>query len=441
MIDLTPLPCDPAAEQAVLGRMMLYGEDLADGCRLNPDVFSIPANRTLFLAICDLHAEGKHPDLVVLPDYLQQHGLMEAVGGLLHVIEVEGTGAGMAGFEAHRDILLRMAAVRSVLTACAHIENKARSWTEDGPALFAEALAVLGREAEGVEHPAFRSAAEIVNAEYDAIEEEDAKGLASPGITTGIVGLDKLLAGLQNGDLIVVGGRPSQGKTCLALQFVDYATSQGHPVGFISYEMKAGALMRRLLATHSGIDASLLRLGKVGESEWTQLQAAGTELYERKLYFCDKGNLQVRDLRGICRDAKRRFGIEMVVVDYLELVRSDRAESERLRITGLIQGFKDLAMELNLPVVVLSQLSRMVEQRADKRPELSDLKESGAIEAAADVVVFLYHPKGKPNICELIIAKQRNGPVGTVETYWRREAQRFENLADERKGRYEPASD
>lgn len=417
------------AEQGVLGCCMFDGTPRA--VEISRDLlveedFYLGQNRYVFTAICRLNDRDEPTDLIPVADELLRMGAYDAAGGRAYLAAcVEAVPYG--GRAEHYCRMVKEAALRRrLIDAGGAIIGEA--YDHDGPA--ADVLAFAEGKVCGLHDPrrerGFTRAARIASDEYQRITDAHAAGKQFTGVETGIRALDVLTGGLQPADLILIGGRPSMGKTAVGLRLGVTAAKGGVPVGIFSLEMSKAALMLRVLSAETLIDTSRLRNGQLFDREWSALQNAVAASDEWPLYIDDGAELTLPAARSRARRLKMEHGLGLIVVDYVQLMAQDGASKLELRheIGRLAKGFKDLGRELSVPVIMLSQVSRDCERRDDKRPRLSDLAESGALEQAADVVIFPFRPHyyaegATPDAeglqpMELIVAKHRNGETDTI---------------------------
>lgn len=428
------------AEQSVLGSMIIEKEAIFAAAELLVDKdFYRTAHQKIFEAIIGLSEKGEPVDLVTLSDELQRRRCLEEVGGMSYLTTLAGAVPTAANVQYYALSVREKSILRSLINTATGIV--ARSY--EGPPNIEEFLDEaeqqifeIGRQGK---HQGFAPLKEVLMHTFDRIERlfDNKKGVT--GLSTGFTDLDHITSGLQESDLIVVAARPSMGKTTLALNMAHHiAVKEKKPVAFFSMEMSKEQLAQRLLCAEAKINAQNMRRGFLSQEEWQKLTRAVGPLGEAPLYIDDTATLSVMEVRAKARRLKAERGLEALFVDYLQLMRGySRSENRQQELSEISRALKALSKELNIPVVALSQLSRAVEKRPNRRPILSDLMESGGIEANADVVLFIYREayynqdNDKGNIAEIIVAKQRNGPVGTVELYFLDRHNQFANIARE----------
>jgi replicative DNA helicase len=436
------------AERAVIGALMLAGERIPEVSELiTPDDFHDPRHRVLFQSLLFLSEQGLPVDFIHLGEVLRDGGKFQAVGGHEYMLELASrvTSAAHLGF--HARLLADAATLRRLIQGATAIVDEAYATPLGGEGV----RALLDQSEQKIFDVARASNPGSADPIRDAIAETfkamDARshhGLT--GLATGFHDLDDKLCGLNKGDLLIIAARPSMGKTAFVLNIAAHA-ALSHPewlsgrrptVLLFSLEMGKQQIAMRMLCTRAAVDAHKLRTGRIPEEDYPLLNEAAGELSNAGLFIDDTPGITVMGLRGRARRVMAKHGLDLVIVDYLQLMSHPGAESRQLEISAISRSLKALARELSVPVIALSQLSRAVEARDKKRPMLSDLRESGSIEQDADVVMMLYRPeyylgedtppedRGK---AEVIIAKHRNGPTGEVKLWFRQNIMRFENPA------------
>lgn len=438
---------------SVLGGVLLENEALNKALEiLRPEDFYREAHRKIFSALIDLSDKGEPADLVTLTAALQLKGDLEAVGGsayLATLVDYVPTAANIVYY-------CRMVKDKAVSRRLIQVATEIATRGYEGGDVEADLdwaeksiFEIAGSKAK----PSYFSTREIMKDTFKTIEKlYDRKELIT-GVPTGFSDLDLMTAGLQGGDLVIIAARPSMGKTAFCLNIVEHAALHAaKPVPSIVFSLEMGKeqLVQRLLCSVSRVDASRLRTGHLGESDWPKLTNGAGLLSEAPIFIDDTPSISVLELRAKARRLKAEHDLGLVVVDYLQLMQGRNAESRQQEISEISRSLKALAKELHVPVVALSQLNRSLESRTDKRPMMADLRESGAIEQDADVIMFIYRDavyceacKRRDNSCdkghdkdaEVIIGKQRNGPIGSVHLTFRGEFTRFENQS-KREGGY-----
>jgi len=418
-------------EEAVLGALMLEKDALSKVVdSLHAEVFYKPAHQTVFEAILTLFQASEPVDILTVTEQLRRMGKLELAGGAFLVSELTSRVASAANIEYHAHILLQKYLQRELIQTCDIVMKESFEDTTDvfdlldkaEQALYQLSSNNLRRETQSMEQLSFKT--------LKMLEELKDKTDGVTGITTGFRRLDELTAGWQRSDLVIIAARPAMGKTAFVLTVArNAALIAKKPVALFSLEMSAVQLVQRLICSEAELDAQKVRTGSLEAHEWAQLNARIGALSKAPIHIDDTPGLTVHDLRAKCRRLKSERGIEMIIIDYLQLMDGDqrRNSNREQEISAISRALKKLAKELDVPVIALSQLSRAVETRGgDKRPMLSDLRESGAIEQDADMVMFLYRPEyygltetetgdSTAGLCEIIIGKQRNGPTDTAE--------------------------
>lgn len=430
-------PQNVEAEQAVLGAMMLEHNAVISAMEiLEAHDFYRDVHRIIFEAMEHLHRENKEIDLITLPEELRRMKKLDAAGGLEYVLSLPNLVATAANVEYHANIVKEKAMVRELITACSDLSAEAYNGSKDAEDLIDEAERKIFHLAENKKNSDFAPVASIVEKTMDKITLLSQTKIGFTGLRSGFTDLDKLTSGFQPSDLILVAARPSMGKTAFTLNIANNVGVKQHKtVAFFSLEMSKEQLVQRMLCQLSKLDSQKLRTGQLQQGpEWNVLTDACSLLYEAPIYIDDTPGISVQEMRSKARRLKSEHGLDLIIVDYLQLMQGRNPESRQQEISEISRSLKALARELNVPLIALSQLSRSVESRQDKRPMLSDLRESGALEQDADIVSFLYREAyynketENPNITEVIIAKHRNGPTDTVKLFFKSECTLFEDL-------------
>jgi len=427
------------AEQSVLGAVLLENNSLLKCLDIiNEGDFYREAHRRVFSAMLDLFDKGEAIDLVTVGENLQRTGGLDIVGGASYLASLASQVPTAANVIYHAKIVREKALLRSLLRSSTDIASKVYEDAEEAEELldFAEKI-IFEISDKRIKSSFVHIRSEIKNS-FKMIEDLYGRKETITGAPTGFGGLDEKTAGLQKGDLVIIGGRPSMGKTALALNMAQHLAVVNHePVAVFSLEMSTSQLVMRLLCSEARVDSSRVRKGFVEKQEWTKLTNAAGRLHEAPIFIDDSANIGVLEMRAKARRLKMEHGLSLVVVDYIQLMRGrSNMERREQEISDITRSLKALAKELDVPVIGLSQLNRGVEMRTDKRPTLADLRESGAIEQDADVIIFLYrdsvYSKNREDrSAELIVAKQRNGPTGTVKVTFLDKSTRFEDAAPE----------
>lgn len=430
-------PQNVEAEQAVLGAMMLdHNAVIAAMEKLTPNDFYREVHRTIFEAMEHLHHENKEIDVITLPEELRRMKKLDDVGGIEYILSLPNLVATAANIEYHANIVAEKALARNLITTCTDLTAAAYDGEKEPEDLLDDAERKILQLSENKNRGDFSPVGAVVEETLDKITKlyENKAGLT--GLPTGFRDLDRMTSGLQPSDLILVAARPSMGKTAFTLNIAQNVGVRQHKtVAFFSLEMSQEQLVQRILCQISHIDSQKLRTGQLNsDEEWTRLTDACDKLYQAPIYIDDTPGISVAEMRSKARRLKSEHGLDLIVVDYLQLMQGRNAESRQQEISEISRSLKVLARELKVPLIALSQLSRSVESRQDKRPMLSDLRESGALEQDADIVSFLYredyYDKETENqhITEVILAKHRNGPVGSIKLYFKGEYTLFLNL-------------
>ncbi|OGX46297.1 MAG: replicative DNA helicase [Omnitrophica WOR_2 bacterium RIFCSPLOWO2_02_FULL_63_16] len=431
-------PQNLEAEMAVLGSMLLEEDALVRATELlEARAFYKEAHRRIFSSMLSLYQEHVAVDLVTLTDELKKHNLLDEVGGPSYLATLTSLVPTAANVEHYCRIVKERAILRSLIKAATQITSDCYEDATAPDILLDQAEQRIFEIASQKVKGDVVSLKELIKSSIETIDAlYQRKGFIT-GLATGFTELDQMLAGLQPSDFIVVAGRPAMGKSSLALGVAEYATVvQKMPVALFSLEMSKEHLVQRMLCSHARINAHNVRTGMLSTSDWPKLTQAAGKLSEAPLFIDDTPGLSILELRAKARRLRSRHGIGLLILDYLQLMEEPtQSENRQQEIAVISRNLKALARELHVPVVAVSQLSRAPERRETFRPRLSDLRESGAIEQDSDVVLMLfredyYNPTDdNQGIAEVIIAKQRNGPTGSVKLAFIKEYTRFENLA------------
>jgi replicative DNA helicase len=432
-------------EEQVLGAMLLEKEAISKVLEvLDDEAFHADRNRRVFQAIIGLFERGEPADSITVAEELRRRGQLEAIGGESYLVELTLKVTSGANVEYHARIVLEKALLRKLITESGTISSRAFSQTDDAFDLLDQAEQAIFKISEWRLKRNFVSMDKAVHDTLEVLESIHGQHGGVTGVPTGFRDLDTLTGGWQKSDLIIVAGRPSSGKTAFALSLASNAAmhrSKPTPVGIFSLEMSLQQLVMRLLCAEARVDAHAVRTGRLPEDDWKRLSIGAGRLAKANIFIDDTASLGILELRAKARRLKAEHSIGLVIVDYLQLMQGPKgAENREKEISAISRSLKALAKELDIPVIALSQLSRAVEGRTDKRPILSDLRESGAIEQDADVVTFVHRPEmymdprsekaeevqGK---AEIIVGKQRNGPIDDVTLAFVNRYARFENLA------------
>jgi replicative DNA helicase len=436
------LPHNLEAERSVLGAILLHNDafNLAAEVIDSHDFFR-DAHRRIFDKMVKLAERGDAIDLVTLKEELGRSGDLEEVGGPAYITAlVDGVPRSM-NIEHYARIIKEKATLRSLIFSANKILATAYEAEEEADTILDQAEHAIFAIADDKVRDGFVSLRDLARGSLDTIEKLHARKELVTGVPSGFTDLDAMTSGFQSSDLIIIAGRPSMGKTSLVLNVAQHVgTKTDLTVGMFSLEMSKEQLFLRMLTAEARIDAHRLRGGFLGERDWGRLSQAIGTLSETKIFVDDTPSIGVLEMRAKCRRLAAEHGLNLVIVDYIQLMQGrGRFENRTLELASISRSLKGLAKELSVPIVVLSQLSRAPESRADHRPQLSDLRESGALEQDADVVIFIFRedqyvdrsqpPTDAQGVAELIVGKQRNGPTGVVKLAFIREFTRFENLA------------
>ncbi|MEH6466695.1 MAG: replicative DNA helicase [Porticoccus sp.] len=435
------LPHSVEAEQAVLGGLMLTNDsfDTVASVIAETDFFA-QDHQLIFQTMRSLSDDSKPLDVITLSEVLQNNQELEQVGGAAYLVELANNTPSSANIGAYAQIVLERSVIRQLITAASDIVKKGfNPLGSDSGVLLAEAERKL---AEIIENRpklgGFQDVNKLLSDAINRIDELFNNDAEITGLSTGFAELDEMTSGWQKSDLVIVAGRPSMGKTSFAMNMVEHAVlHQDKPVLVFSLEMPANQLMIRMMSSLGKIDQTRMRSGKLNEDDWPRLSSAASRLKDRPLFIDDTAGITPMGLKNQVRQLSREHGEPgLIMVDYLQLMSSSvPTENRTTEITLISRELKTIAREFNCPVVALSQLSRNLEQRPNKRPINSDLRESGAIEQDADVIAFIYrdevYNEGSEDkgVAEIILGKQRNGPIGTCKLAFLGKYTRFENLA------------
>ncbi len=427
-------PFNIEAEISVLGSMLLDNEAINLVTEiLRTDNFYKTSHQHIFDTIVNLYNKSNAVDLVILKDELKKQSLLEKVGGAEYLMELEESVPLASNVEYYAKIVREKTIKRDLITATAKIQQEAYNDSLESD----ELLDVAEKEIFDITQRKFSSpTTKLFNILHDTFDHisnlHDREGRLT-GVSTGYNDLDNLTSGLQNSELIVIAARPSMGKSSLVLNIAEHSgTKEKKPTLIFSMEMSAQQVAQNMLCSKAKIDAHLLRTGKLDDSQFSNLSLAMGDLSESEIYIDDTPGLGLLELRAKARRLKLQHNIQMIIVDYLQLMEGRKEENRQQEISGISRGLKALARELEVPVIAVSQLNRSVETREGHTPRMSDLRESGSIEQDADVIILLhredyYDPTKRPGEVDLNIVKQRNGPTGKVKLTFLREILRFEN--------------
>jgi replicative DNA helicase len=435
------------AERAVLAAMILDKDVLDDVlASIRSEEFLRPSHQKIFAAIAEMSRQNTPVDQLTLADKLEALGILEQVGGKAYILELADNSYALANWATHVQIVKNDALLRALIDAAAHIDALGYSNTDDADVAVEEAEKLLFAVTNKRVSTNFQSLGSLLGVLNKTLEEMGRQRSHLQGVPTGLIDLDNLLAGMRAGDLIILAARPGVGKTSLALNIATNAARQGTAVAFFSLEMPSQQLVARILAAYARVDNSRMRTGYLTDSDWHELIAAMEDLHRMAFFIDDSPDLSIMELRAKARRQLRNVepGKGLIVVDYLQLMSPSRRNDRdrHLEVAEISRGLKILAKELEVPVLALSQLNRSVEARGNKRPQLSDLRESGSIEQDADVVMFIDRTlseqeetsPSRPKLDEakLIIGKNRNGPQRDIDLVYSSQYTSFRDKALER---------
>ncbi len=431
------MPNSIEAEQSVIACMIMDRDAINIAAEiLTADDFYYRQYAAFFDAILELYDNGQPVDVVTLLDKLREKEVPAELASMETLSDLIGANPVTVNVASHANIVRDKATLRRIIRVNQEIENDCYNGNESVADILKKTEHDIFQLVQSRENKEFVPIRRIVMDAIHKIEQASKQKGNVTGIPTGFIDLDYQTAGLQPSDLVLIAARPSMGKTAFALNIAQYAAlHENICTAIFSLEMSKDQLVNRLFALESRVDAQKLRTGNLQESEWEKLIEGAGVIGNSKLLIDDTPGISIPELRSKCRKFKLEYDVKLIIIDYLQLMSgSGRSESRQQEISEISRSLKEVARELNVPLIALSQLSRAVEQRPDHRPMLSDLRESGAIEQDADVVMFLYrddyynHDTELKNISEIIVAKQRNGPIGTVQLAWLPEYTKFANL-------------
>lgn len=439
MIELDRVPPQNIdAEQSVIGALLISPDAIGRVTEiLRPQSFYRTAHQKIFEAVLTLSERGEPADLITVSNYLKTQEQLEEVGGMGYLAELAGSIPTAANVEYYSKIIEEKSLRRELIKSGTEIVGLGYDETTEVSANLDKAEQSILAISQSTRTTDLTHIKEVLQDSYEMISKRYEQQDSLTGVPTGYYDLDSKTAGLQPSDLIILAARPAMGKTAFCLNLaLNVALKTKQPVAIFSLEMSKEQLVQRMLCSEANIDAHRLKTGYLAEADWPRLTEAIGKLAEAPLYIDDTASISSLEVRSKCRrlktEAKGPLGL--VIIDYLQLMEGKGSENRVQEISQISRSLKALARELHVPVIALSQLSRAVESRNDKRPMLSDLRESGSIEQDADIVMFIYrddyYNQDSPakNIAEIIIAKHRNGPTGAVELFFKKECTKFENL-------------
>ena len=427
------VPYNLEAEEAVIGAILINPDAYFEVAQvLQAEDFYIHRHRLIWEAITRLHEHRTPVDILTLTDELDQSGRLDEIGGLVCLTGLISQVPTSLHAGAYAHIIKQAAVRRRMLGAASQVAQMAVAEGTALEKLIDDSEKAIHAVSDHLRTNNIQPFSQLLGSLFDQVE-KCSQGTGLPGVPTGFYDLDQLLQGLQPSDLVIAAGRPGMGKTSLLLSIVRYAAKvEMKHIAILTLEMSREQLAQRLLAHEIGIETQRIRSGKLNEHEWQLLTAAIKNLEKLQLFVDDTPAITVHQLRSTCRRLHRENRLDLIVVDYLQLISGgERFENRVQEVSSITRQLKALARELNVPVLAAAQLSRAVEQRLDKHPLLSDLRESGSIEMDADVVMLLYRPEhaDRSDQVDIIVAKQRNGPTGTVRVEFRKSLAMFENTS------------
>lgn len=443
MDELKVLPHDIQAEQSVLGSIFIKPEKMIEVAEyLKPNDFYRPAHKILFKAMVSLADRGEAIDIVTIKSTLESTDELGMVGGISYIAEIVNAVPTSSHAEHYAKIVAKKAQLRSIIDNLSDSIGNAYDEDMDIDEIIAKAERSLIEVSQASNKSSFRPIHDVLLENHSKIEERSNNTSQITGIETGFYDFDKLITGLHEDQLIVLAARPAMGKTALALNIAqNVATKSNKAVAVFSLEMGAESLVERMLSAEGTIINHHIRTGNLTVNEWQRLIYAQGQLAEAPIFIDDTAGVKITDIRARARRLSQETdGLGLIVIDYLQLIQGSRSDNRQREVSEISRQLKIIAKELKVPVIALSQLSRGVEQRNDKRPIMSDLRESGSIEQDADIVAFLYRDayyqdkkEGQPenDITELIIRKNRHGNLGTVKLYFHKEYTKFSSVEEE----------
>jgi len=434
-VEARGVPQNLDAERSVLGALLLHPDAVADIAFLKPEDFYLPKHQRVYESILSTFDKASQTDVIAVMEDLDRRGVLDEAGGRDSLMDLVDSVISAAGVEYHAELVREKAVQRRLLEACLEISRLAYENAHDAKDLLDEAERQIFEIARMDKNSDAQSISTILQATFEKIANLRSRDGRITGLGTGYYDFDDMTGGLQGGELLILAARPSMGKTSLALNLVERVAARGGGTAFFSLEMSCQQVIQNMLCCRSQIDGQAMRQGRITDQQYRRLQEEAERLYEAEIYVDDSPGISITQMRAKARRLKQRHDIKLIVVDYLQLMTAGgRVESRQQEISTISRGLKGIARELNVPLIALSQLNRDVENRDDHRPRMSDLRESGAIEQDADVIMLLHREEYfKPTeenagLAQLILAKQRNGPTGEVTLRFYRQFMRFENF-------------
>lgn len=430
-MDNMTVPYSAEAEASVLGSVMFNPQQItvvAEKLK-SSDAFYIEANKAVYSAMLSLFSYGKPIDAVTLKQQLETDGKFEAIGGMNYIIDITQAVPTTANLDYYIKIVLEKSYLRKLIEACGRITKKCIEEREETEKILDSAEQEIFDIMQHRSEQGLIKVGAIIPETMNHIQMLSQKNEAVTGISTGLHDLDMILSGLHNSDLVLIAARPAMGKSSLALNIGQYVAVHEHiPTAYFTLEMSAEQVASRMLCSEAFVDSNSVKTGNLNDYDWQKLLSAAKEIIKAPFFIDDKSNVSINEIRSKCKRLKLKENLGLVVIDYLQLMEGTRKESRQTEVSDISRGLKILAKELDVPVIALSQLSRGVESRTDKRPNLSDLRESGAIEQDADIVMFIHRDtddEEKKNQAEIIIRKHRNGSTGSINVCWLGQYTRF----------------
>ena len=433
-------PHDTEAEMAVLGSMVLNNDLIGEVIdQVEFEAFYHPRHEAIFRAITELYAGMKACDLVTLKNELDRQGKLEKIGGIDYLAQLVDTVPSAANAVHYAQIVRQKFILRTLLRTCDQIKAEVRDSGEGAERILDRAQELIFQTAAKRGKQEIEKIGDILKSTFQQISDIHDRKQRILGMPTGFHELDDIVSGLQRAHMYVIAGRPSMGKSSLAMRIIENVGLElGKPVLFFSLEMASAQIAQQMLCSHCRVDSHKLRTGMLAEEEYQKLLLGAGALHEAPIFVDDSADLSDLEIRARARRYKAQFGVELVVVDYLQKMHVKGAEGRQQEISRISSSLKSLSKELDVPVIALAQLNRAPEGREGRKPELADLRESGAIEQDADIVMLLYREEyynpdtEKKNICEVRVEKNRTGPTNMVELAFLKQYTRFENMARQR---------
>jgi replicative DNA helicase len=427
------------AEQAVLGGILLDPEAIGRVAEmLQPESFSLRSHQTIYKAVLTLHSQGKPTDLMTVTFWLADQKLLERVGGQLGLTQLVDRTVSAVNIDQYAKLILDKKTRRDLVSSAYKIIELAEDTSQPLETVIQKSEEQIANISQGKSQQDLVSIGETLIDTFQEIEDRSESKIP-PGVPCGFYDLDAMTGGFQRSDLIIVAGRPSMGKTALAVQFGFKIAKKGLPVAVFSLEMSKGQLVQRLLAGEAKIESTRLRSGNIQQDEWEPLTEAISKLAELPIFIDDTSNPTVNEIKKKAQklQAENDGKLGLILIDYLQLM-DGGSENRVQELSRITRGLKGMAKDLNVPVIVLSQLNRSVEQRTNKRPMMSDLRESGSTEQDADLIMMIYRDdyynpnSSEAGVAEIILTKHRNGPTGTVKLLFDSQFTQFKNMARSR---------